>query len=312
MTKVVAVFYQFLIAGSLLAAPSIQWKTSEIEDMPCENPSDFRFNGGSQFSHGNALFFLWANHYLEGGSPGSYRSQLQQYGFTNFEFVRGDSSGGPVAALMSNDNMIAIIFRGSRTLEDAFVDSRFLQRASKTNSIRGRIHRGILDYYNELKPELDAALEALKPQGKKVYFTGHSLGGALAQLAATSAAKSGLAIEAVYTSATPRIGDAEFLRDAEISLPNKIYTLVTDKDVVPHIPPSQWLSSDFAKIQFNGRAVSLGIQKIVEDLNFDVTPGSIVFIPRIGPSTFHTGLQKIDLEKKFWNELREQLEPNSF
>src|SRR5262249_14299388 len=61
------------------------------------------------------------------------------------------------------------------------------------------------------------------------FYTGHSLGAALATLAATRRAP-----QAVYTFGSPRVGKEAFVRSL-MSIP--IYRVVDDEDVVTRVPP---------------------------------------------------------------------------
>jgi len=72
------------------------------------------------------------------------------------------------------------------------------------------------------------------PGDRGLYITGHSLGGALAQIASAAFARDNLA--ACYTFGSPRVGVANF--DLEIKCPH--YRLVNDWDVVPGLPPPLW------------------------------------------------------------------------
>jgi triacylglycerol lipase len=64
-----------------------------------------------------------------------------------------------------------------------------------------------------------------------VFYAGHSLGAALATLAAVRRAPA-----AVYTFGSPRVGDARFAA-AAATLP--IYRVVDDADLVATVPPEQ-------------------------------------------------------------------------
>jgi hypothetical protein len=61
-----------------------------------------------------------------------------------------------------------------------------------------------------------------------VWFTGHSLGGALATLAAGRYERA----PEVYTFGAPRVGDGEYVE----SLDTPVYRIVNGRDVVPKLP----------------------------------------------------------------------------
>jgi alpha-beta hydrolase superfamily lysophospholipase len=72
---------------------------------------------------------------------------------------------------------------------------------------------------DRLVPDLDEPL----------FLTGHSLGGALATLAASR-----WPARACYTFGAPRVGDGAFAR----TLRAPLYRVVNGQDVVPRVPPA--------------------------------------------------------------------------
>src|SRR5258708_4320788 len=80
--------------------------------------------------------------------------------------------------------------------------------------------------------------ERVGPPDGQLIFTGHSLGGALAVLAAARAAAARRAISAVYTFGMPRTGNAAFADDYNRRLGDRTYRLVYGSDIVPTVPPS--------------------------------------------------------------------------
>lgn len=88
--------------------------------------------------------------------------------------------------------------------------------------------------------------ELTKPQEplKALYVTGHSLGGAMAVLAAARLFQKGFEkwkpddlIRGVYTFGQPMVGDASFVQLVKNSFEDRLYRHVYRDDVVPHLPP---------------------------------------------------------------------------
>ena len=69
----------------------------------------------------------------------------------------------------------------------------------------GKVHRGFKEAIDEIWPALEAELNNLSP-GRTVWFCGHSLGAALATLAADRYPKT----RGVCTFGCPRVGDRDF------------------------------------------------------------------------------------------------------
>ena len=90
----------------------------------------------------------------------------------------------------------------------------------------GYVHRG---FKMLLLEAWEAIEEELKKQKMPVYYTGHSLGGALAVLAASL-----LEPAAVYTFGSPRMGNGQFV-DSTRHIP--VYRVVNPRDIVASVPP---------------------------------------------------------------------------
>ena len=91
----------------------------------------------------------------------------------------------------------------------------------------------------ELLPRLRAAVA----QGRRLLLTGHSKGGALAQLAALrlAAGGHGLRAAAVHTFAAPRAGNHTFANAFEGVLAGSVWRFEFQDDIVPHLPPTEAL-----------------------------------------------------------------------
>lgn len=95
----------------------------------------------------------------------------------------------------------------------------------------------------------DGAAHAAKLTNKleALYITGHSLGGAMAVLAAARLFKGDFgdwpreAVRGVYTFGQPMVGDAEFCQAVKNRFGERLFRHVYHDDVVPHLPPK----SDF-------------------------------------------------------------------
>jgi hypothetical protein len=67
-------------------------------------------------------------------------------------------------------------------------------------------------------------------------ITGHSLGGALALLAAATWVD-GEPVQGVYTYGQPMVGKADFVSSVRRRLLDRYFRFVNDSDVVPRVPP---------------------------------------------------------------------------
>lgn len=127
-----------------------------------------------------------------------------------------DSGGGAFAAL---------VFRGtSGRLANWLVN---LDMALCHWPSGGNVHRGFKTVLMELWDTIATALNTVK---KPLFYTGHSMGGALATLAASLRPP-----RAVYTFGAPRMGDAAF---AETLVHVPVFNVFNPRDIVTELPPA--------------------------------------------------------------------------
>jgi triacylglycerol lipase len=99
-------------------------------------------------------------------------------------------------------------------------------------------HAGFQAALEGAKDEIDEALDRSRQSGKPLFIAGHSLGGALAALAAKYADSEGVSPRGVYVFGMPRAGGENFRDAYNAGLGPVTYRLVHGLDVVARIPPS--------------------------------------------------------------------------
>jgi hypothetical protein len=122
----------------------------------------------------------------------------------------------------------------------------------------GRIHSGfyanVEALWGYIDQKITAAMGSQNGNGhgeglRTLYITGHSLGAAMAVIAAARIFTPEYAdwqplVMGVYTFGQPMVGDAEFARQSERRFGPKLFRHVYRHDVVPRLPP--WSTGDFA------------------------------------------------------------------
>ena len=99
----------------------------------------------------------------------------------------------------------------------------------------GRVHLGFHDGVYQVESAIgDFIVAASKAQ--YVWITGHSLGGAMAVIAAARVKMSGIRAS-VCTFGQPKMGLSDFAERFAIELPGRYARFVNQNDVVPRIPP---------------------------------------------------------------------------
>ena len=98
------------------------------------------------------------------------------------------------------------------------------------------LHSGFKAAVEFVWPRIEPAIIDPANAGKPVFFTGHSLGGALAILAAARAPNSRPI--GAYTFGSPRNGGEAFFNDYTPRLGNSTFRFVHGTDIVPTVPPT--------------------------------------------------------------------------
>ena len=93
----------------------------------------------------------------------------------------------------------------------------------------GRVHRGFKDALDEVWFELLTYITHLDNKGCKIWMTGHSLGAALATLAADQYRN----VQGIYTFGSPRVGDGDF----KINYKVVAYRIINNSDIATRVPP---------------------------------------------------------------------------
>jgi len=123
---------------------------------------------------------------------------------------------------------VVLVFRGSHDLLDWLTNLHTLP--ARWGTAPGRVHEGFRDALECVVEPIDQALGGFSCPA---FYTGHSLGAALATLAAFRSREG--SVRAVYAFGSPRVGDAAFL--AALNEKAKVYRVVHSRDVVATLPP---------------------------------------------------------------------------
>jgi pimeloyl-ACP methyl ester carboxylesterase len=143
------------------------------------------------------------------------------------------------ALVLEAADYIVVAFRGTSNLRDFVTDARFFRSLllEEANGDRCEVHTGFLAAYESIIADLTAHLRQIVVADRKVFVTGHSLGGALAILAALELKRQGFNIAQVYTFGQPRVGNKAFAAMYNYALKDSTFALVNEGDPVPLLPP---------------------------------------------------------------------------
>lgn len=160
--------------------------------------------------------------------PVQVKKAALKLGFKEAELIDND---GSQAYSFSNDTDIVIACRGTEATEwnDLKADINAAHDFAETV---GRVHRGFKKEVDDLWPVLE---KMLKTNSKKLWFTGHSLGGAMATICASRCLLSHINSipEQVQTFGSPRVGNKRYINNAKINY----LRWVNNNDIVTRSPP---------------------------------------------------------------------------
>ena len=148
--------------------------------------------------------------------------------FTEGKYFECD---GSQAYWFQNEHDSVVVCRGTEADDwnDIQADANALTALAETV---GKVHRGFKREVDDLWPELEKALGANK---KTLWFTGHSLGGAMATICAGRCLLSHIKSEpdGLFTYGSPRVGDRRYVNYTKI--PH--FRWVNNNDIVARVPP---------------------------------------------------------------------------
>ncbi|UVI31136.1 lipase family protein [Paenibacillus spongiae] len=157
-----------------------------------------------------------------------------------------DGARVPFGFVLESDRSAILAFRGTGSAVEWVSDLIAQQTPFKPVRGGGLTHRGFTDIYLSARERIFKLLDAL-PNDKPLFITGHSLGGALATLAACDVASNRSHDQLiVYTYASPRVGDPKFVRNYNAIVPIHV-RVQNDFDVVPYLPPLVYQSPNTDK-----------------------------------------------------------------
>ncbi len=190
------------------------------------HPRDLTHRG---FSWNAAISFVNACH-LAYKSEGAVRHSWQQASWPA-DVLQVFSSGPTQGFVVEGDDFVLCAFRGTDTFSDWFTNIGTARVARPY----GTAHRGFFLAFQRAEALIRAYAKRAKQSGKAFWLTGHSLGGAIAQIAAHELAGSYDRI-GLYTFGQPRTVNANAAHRLTGSLGLDYHRIVNNQDTVTRIP----------------------------------------------------------------------------
>lgn len=218
----------------------------DMDHLYFENCEYFKFDeSDTDFNLVNSWWLAEAS-FLVYNHPGFARMAFKLAGFENFKFFQGKGTECMVAWCKKT---AIIVFRGTEinsfsTLHEIYTD---IDTVPVPFNLGGKVHRGFLNALNEiwegeygLKSFIDKLI--IERPKRKIWITGHSLGGALATLSFAQIPSA----RGLYIYGTPRVGDNKF---KSLFDNRPFYRIEHGRDPIPLVPPNlPQLDFNFADI----------------------------------------------------------------
>lgn len=145
---------------------------------------------------------------------------------------------GPVRGFVAaNDNATIVAFRGSESYYETWAENIDTQLVPGPFDENERTHRGFSSALETALDEIETRIDALAAPDTPLFLTGHSLGAALATLAAARFYCSGRPVHSVYAFGSPRVGDRTFRKVYKEHDRGRTFRVVNRHDIVARIPP---------------------------------------------------------------------------
>lgn len=206
------------------------------------------FAADPQFSLDDARAMMWMSQLAyETANRPKVESILGAWNLTLRAFISNDPDTGlppssACAVVAGGRGATIVAFSGTDPLkiEDWITDFTIVKSAEDLDS-------GFQAAVATVWPTISAAIENRPASEQALFFTGHSMGGALAIIAA---GQSSVKATAVYTFGSPRTGGSLFASSYTPKLGDATFRLIDGADVVPTLPPP--LSGEYCHV---GRAM---------------------------------------------------------
>ncbi|MEH7349070.1 lipase family protein [Gottfriedia acidiceleris] len=199
--------------------------------------------------------------------------------------------------IIENDESVIIVFRGTKSDLDWLADLKIDQDLFPYVMNGGSVHSGFLSIYQSCREML---LEIVKEKAlsKKIFITGHSLGGSLATLLGYEIAMTGICNPNVYSFGSPKVGNIKFKENYDENVRHSL-RFVNLYDMVPLSPPF--------KVEVKPLNIYLEYVQVKHPITFSLNKGSIKNSHHL--STYIEGVKKMqsdyDYTPTFTYKLRE-------
>lgn len=174
---------------------------------------------------------------VRSGNASSIEPVLDEFGIESLILDDEENNTIAVIARIPRPEVIIVALRGTSGFYDLMLDLKFpLKQASGVSAV-GKVHKGFNKEAVIRHADMMTRLKVWGDPNVPVYFTGHSLGGAISAIMQIShmqlTANSLFSPKSAYIYGTPRYGDSSYLHSAQ----SEPFSFLRQNDPVPSLPP---------------------------------------------------------------------------
>lgn len=152
---------------------------------------------------------------------------------TGFRSVCGQSKHSAQAALVEHEDYLCMAFRGTDEISDWLDNANALPK----RALFGSFHRGFCCSVEDIwQPLFDVYQEFKSARARPLFITGHSLGGAMATIAASRLIYDDLPFTSTYTFGQPRAMTLDTARIFNSDAKQRVFRFVNNNDIVTRVP----------------------------------------------------------------------------
>src|SRR2546429_1312661 len=197
---------------------------------------NFQFNPNTtRWEAQNALSLAMASQ-LAYENAATIDATSKTWGFTRSDFIESPNGveWDTQVCVVSNADAVVVAFRGTQPeeLKDWVTDADIVLAHAEV----GPVHFGFEPHLQSFGIRREQPIRDHQDRQQSLWFTGHSLGAALATLAAARLRLKLKPIHGLYTYGSPRVGSLEFTDRFDQDFGEFTFRYINNSDVVTRVP----------------------------------------------------------------------------
>ena len=185
------------------------------------------------YSHPNALALAHCAKWAYFDAAAAEEKVTTELKTTKFKFI-DIAASDTQAFIAADEHKIIVSFRGTEPskLKDVLSDAQL----GRVYGPLGKVHSGFIQSLNSAWREIALTIRQFQDNNQTLWFTGHSLGAALATLGVAKMIEFAYSVDGLYTFGQPRVGNQKFADAMNGEMIRKYFRFVNNNDVVTRVP----------------------------------------------------------------------------